>query len=132
MKLPYLIHTFILAILIFISCEGEETESLKKAKLEFRQEIDQTILEIDEEMENMQEKIEFMEDYASDVVKDRQQYLKNVRQKLRERSDSLALITEKDWMKYKSKVKQKIEQVEDSLITWTDGQTEIPEPPVYP
>jgi hypothetical protein len=124
--------TIFIALGISLSCGEEESESLKQAKLEFRQEIDEKIVEIDEEIKNMQEKIEFMEDFAKEKVRERQQYLENVREKLLKKSDSLQVIREKDWMKYKSKVKQKIEQVEDSLITWTDGQTEIPEPPIYP
>ena len=48
---------FFAGFLLFFTCGEQESESLKQAKLDARQKIDQAILEIDEELENMQEKI---------------------------------------------------------------------------
>ena len=123
---------FFAGFLLLLSCGEQESESLKQAKLDARQKIDQAILEIDEELENMQEKIEFMEGYAKDVVKERQQYLEQVREQLDQRADSLEIIKEKEWENYQHTIELKIQQMEDSLITWTDTDKEIPEPPVYP
>ena len=132
MKHLYQLIVLLTGVLLLLSCGDQGSESLKQAKLDARQKIDQAILEIDEELENMQEKIEFMEGYAEELVKERQQYLEKVREQLDQKADSLEMINEKEWENYQHTIELKIQQMEDSLITWTDTYKEIPEPPVYP
>lgn len=121
-------------LMLFIAnCGDEESQKFVEKKLELRQRMDETILNIDTRLEEFQEELENTQDEErSYQIKKDMNKLKLFRDDLNDKLEKMKNVTEYDWKLFKERAGNKINEVEGALTLMEIEPSEVPPPLTEP
>ncbi len=121
-------------LIVGIFCEAEESDTFKQKKLKLRQEIDKTILDIDQELVVLHEHLEKEIEDRKPLIKNKIQELQAAREKLESTKENLDDVSESEWKSFKEKVQSDLNNISVKLqdIKMKRLKDVPPKQPVYP
>lgn len=128
-KISIILSSFILFMLMVMSCSNQEDQSFTQSKLDLRQRIDEMILEIDEELEDLNERI--ASDDTTQIIETKNDInnLKVRRAELDQVLEEIKNISKKEWDSFKQKTDVKLVNIDSTLreIRFEPAETQVPD-----
>ncbi len=125
----------VLLLFMFSACAEQEPEGFTQQKLDLRQKIDETILDIDQELEELHKSIALAETTGDTTrikaVENNINKLKAAREKLLTRLSALEEVAQQDWLAFEQETKQVLTEAERKLMA-AEVKPEQPEPTPLP
>ncbi|MBN2366243.1 MAG: hypothetical protein EH225_09750 [Calditrichaeota bacterium] len=132
MKKVLLILLSLSTLAILIQCGEKEPEGLKEAKLDSRQKIDETLLQIDKKLESLHGRLKPDIPTEQRELKTRIDMLQDVRERLVTQYEAIDTVKSKNWDDLKQRIGGTISMVKDTLDSWSVDIEEMPQPRAYP
>lgn len=128
-KISIILSSFILFMLMVMSCSNQEDQSFTLKKLDLRQRIDEMILEIDEELQDLNESIASGDSTQIIETKKDINNLKVRRAELFAVVEEMKNISKKEWGSFKQKTDVKLVKIDSTLreIRFEPAETQVPE-----
>ncbi len=129
---PIVVFFALLFVFSFASCSNKSGKDLEQKKLDLRQKIDGTEIQIDKAISKLNGKLKILAGKDTLQAHNQIKELKEIRAKLNEKSDQIADVVNEEWEGFKAGTENVISEATKTILkTEKENKNNTPRPPVY-